>query len=153
MTTVMPTEDDPPARPIHDPRIEILNPPPLGPAVGFAHVARAGGWVWLGGQIGCDETGRVVSPGDMAAQFDRAIRNVEIALRAAGCRPQDAVKFTYYVTDVSAYRAALGPIGASYREVFGRHFPATSLFEVKGLFNPEAMLEIECVALAPDATP
>jgi enamine deaminase RidA (YjgF/YER057c/UK114 family) len=80
-------------------------------------------------------------------QFSVAIQNVTTALRAAGSAPEQAVKLTYFVTDISAYRAALEPIGVAYRAAFGRHYPATSLFEVKGLFDPEAMIEIECVAL------
>lgn len=129
------------------PEPENFSPPELGPAVGFSHATAAGGFVFLGGQIGADESGRVLAPGDIAAQFARAIRNVEVALRAAGSSPERAVKLTYYVTDVAAYRAALRPIGAAYREVFGRHFPATSLLGVASLFDPEAMVEIECIAL------
>ena len=127
---------------------ENVNPPELGPAVGFSHATRGGGFVFLGGQIGTDETGRVIEPGDIVAQFTRAIRNVETALRAAGSSPEQAVKLTYYVTDVAAYRAGLREIGAAYREVFGRHFPATSLFGVRELFDRDAMVEIECVALS-----
>ncbi len=130
------------------PEIENLNPPELGPAVGFSHATRFGSLVVLGGQIGCDGTGRVVEPGDIAAQFARAIRNVATALRAAGSAPERAIKLTYYVTDVAAYRSRLEPIGAAYRQVFGRHYPATSLFEVKALFDPDAMVEIECWAAA-----
>ena len=103
--------------------------------------------VVLGGQTGSDASGQVLKPGDVGAQFAQAIRNVATALRAAGSSPERVVKLTYFVTDVAAYRASLKPIGAAYREVFGRHYPATSLFEVKGLFDPEAMIEIECLAL------
>jgi enamine deaminase RidA (YjgF/YER057c/UK114 family) len=131
------------------PAVRLHNPEELGPHPGFSHAASAAGLVFLGGQIGSDASGRVVSPGDVAAQFARAIRNVATALAAAGARPEHAVKLTYFVTDREAYRASLEPIGRAYREVFGRHFPATSLFEVKGLFDPEAMVEIECVAVLP----
>lgn len=124
-----------------------VNPPDLGPAIGFSHATTGGGFVFLGGQIGSDVSGRIVEPGDLVAQFSRAIRNVETALRAAGSEPSQAVKLTYYVTDVAAYRAARREIGAAYREVFGRHFPATSLFGVAELFDPAALVEIECVAL------
>jgi enamine deaminase RidA (YjgF/YER057c/UK114 family) len=127
--------------------IELFNPPTLAPAVGFAHAAAAGDLVVLGGQTGADETGRIVAPGDLVAQFARAVRNVATALEAAGSRPERAIKLTYFVTDVAAYRAGLKPIGSAYREVFGRHYPATSLFEVRGLFDPEALVEIECIAL------
>ena len=129
------------------PDIELFNPPALAPPVGFSHAAAAGDLVVLGGQTGSDETGRIVAPGDLVAQFARAIRNVATALEAAGSGPRRAIKLTYFVTDVAAYRTGLKPIGAAYREVFGRHYPATSLFEVRGLFDPEALVEIECIAL------
>jgi enamine deaminase RidA (YjgF/YER057c/UK114 family) len=132
------------------PEITIHNPDTLAPPRGFAHAAAAGGLVWLGGQISSDESGSVLYPGDMAGQFGQAIENVERALHAAGCTPANVVKLTYFVTDVAAYRAALKPIKAAYRKVFGRHYPATSLFEVKGLFEPEALVEIEAIAVQSD---
>lgn len=127
--------------------VELFNPPELAPPVGFSHAAAAGDLVVLGGQVGSDASGQVLAPGDITAQFTQAIRNVGTALRAAGSAPERAVKLTYFVTDVAAYRANLKPIGAAYREVFGHHYPATSLFEVKGLYDPEAMVEIECLAV------
>ena len=129
------------------PKVESLNPKSLSPARGFSHITRASGLVFLGGQIGSDETGRVVNPGDLPAQFDRAIQNVGTALSAAGCGPDQVVKLTYFVTDVTAYRNSLSTIGESYRAVFGKHYPASSLFEVKGLFEADAMIEIEAIAV------
>jgi enamine deaminase RidA (YjgF/YER057c/UK114 family) len=131
-----------PARPPRN-----INPEELGPAQGFSHVTVAGDTVWTGGQIGSDSAGNVPEPGDIVAQFTRAVRNVSIALRAAGCAPADTVKLTYYVTDVKTYKANLRAIGAAYRAVFGRHFPATTLVEVQGLFHPDALVEIEAVAV------
>jgi len=124
-----------------------INPAELGPAQGFSHATIAGDTIWTGGQIGSDPDGNVPEPGDMVAQFTRAIGNVAVALRAGGCEPADTVKLTYYVTDVKTYKANLRAIGSAYREVFGRHFPATTLVEVKGLFHPDAMVEIEAVAV------
>ena len=126
-----------------------VNPPELGPARGFSHATVAGGLVWLGGQIGSDGTGKVTEPGDIVAQYARAIRNVAMALRAAGSVPGDTVKLTYYVTDVKTYKENLPAIGAAYREVFGNHYPATTLVEVRSLFDPEALVEIEAVAVCP----
>jgi len=126
-----------------------VNPEELGPARGFSHATIAGGLVWLGGQIGSDATGKVTEPGDIVAQYTRAIRNVSIALRAAGSAPGDTVKLTYYVTDVKAYKENLRAIGAAYREVFGNHYPATTLVEVRSLFDPAALVEIEAVAVCP----
>ena len=113
-----------------------VNPEELGPAQGFSHATVAKDTVWLGGQIGSDATGKVVEPGDLVAQFARAIGNVAIALRAAGLEPQDTVKLTYYVTDLDAYR-----------QVFGRHYPASTLVEVRSLLEADAMVEIDAVAV------
>jgi enamine deaminase RidA (YjgF/YER057c/UK114 family) len=124
-----------------------VNPEALGPARGFSHATVAGDTVWLGGQIGSDATGKVVEPGNLVAQFARAVRNVGIALQAAGCVPEDTVKLTYYVTELDLYRANLVAIGAAYREVFGRHYPASTVIEVRSLFDPEALVEIDAVAV------
>ena len=124
-----------------------INPEELGPARGFSHATAAGDTVWLGGQIGSDATGRVVEPGDLVAQFGRAVKRIAVALRAAGCQPEDTVKLTYYVTDLKLYRDSLQALGPLYRDVFGRHYPATTLVEVSSLFDPDALVEIDAVAV------
>ena len=124
-----------------------VNPEELAPARGFSHATVAGDTVWLGGQIGSGKTGKVTDPGDLVAQFGRAIHNLAIALRAAGCEPEDTVKLTYYVTDLALYRDKLTELGPVYRDVFGRHYPATTLVEVKSLFDPDALVEIDAVAV------
>ena len=126
-----------------------VNPGELAPARGFSHATVAGGLVWLGGQIGADATGKVPEPGDIVAQYARAVRNVSIALRAVGSAPADTVKLTYYVTDLKAYKDNLRAIGAAYREVFGTHYPASTLVEVRSLFDPDALIEIDAVAVCP----
>jgi enamine deaminase RidA (YjgF/YER057c/UK114 family) len=127
--------------------IEHHNPAELPAPAGYAHASSAGDLVFIGGQVGCDASGRIQEPSDVAAQFARAIANVGVALKAAGCRADDVIKLTYLVTDVAAYRAARKPIGAAYRTVFGRNFPASTLIEVKGLYDPDALVEIEAVAV------
>ena len=127
--------------------ITLINPDELSPPRGFAHATACDGLVWLGGQISSDGDGRVLFAGDLAAQFRQAMTNVGTALIAAGCRPEGVVKLTYYVTDVPSYRRSLRTIGAAYREVMGKHYPATSLFGVAELFEPDAMIEIECIAV------
>ena len=134
-------------QPANQPR--NVNPEDLGPARGFSHATVAGGLVWLGGQIGSDATGKVLEPGDIAAQYARAVRNVSIALRAVGSAPADVVKLTYYVTDLKAYKDNLRAIGSAYREVFGHHYPATTLVEVNSLFDSDALIEIDAVAVCP----
>ena len=121
----------------------IVNPDGLAPPAGFAHavVAAPGRTVYLGGQIGDGTT--------MAAQFAAAAGNVVTALRAAGAGPEHLVSLTIFVTDVESYRKELSPIGASYRQHFGKHYPAMALFEVSGLFEPDALVELVGVAVVP----
>ena len=119
-----------------------VNPDALPPARGYSHAT-----VWIGGQIGSDETGKVLEPGDIVAQYARAIRNVAIALRAAGFTPEDTVKLTYYVTDMRAYRGSRGGLGAAYREFFRSDYPASTLVEVRSLVDPDALIEIDAVAV------
>ena len=124
-----------------------VNPEELGPARGFSHATVAGDTVWLGGQIGSDATGKVVERGDLVAQFARAIGNVAVALRAAGLEPQDTVKLTYYVTDMKAYRDSRPGLGSAYREFFRSDYPASTLVEVRSLVDPDALIEIDAVAV------
>ena len=124
-----------------------LKPKGLGPARGFSHVTVAGGTVWVAGQIGSDDSGAIVEPADVVAQFGRAIRNVAAALEAAGCKPEDTVKLTYYVTDMKAYRENRSGLGAAYRKFFRTDYPASTLVEVKSLVDPDALVEIDAVAV------
>src|SRR5215813_9783553 len=106
---------------------EIINPPELVRPRGFSHgvVVEGGRLLMLAGQDASDAEGRVVAPGGGL---------------------QDVVKLNIYVTDRDAYRAQLKPLGEIHRAYFGRHYPAMALFEVKGLFNPDAMIEMEGIA-------
>jgi enamine deaminase RidA (YjgF/YER057c/UK114 family) len=124
-----------------------VNPSELAPARGFSHATVAGDTVWIGGQVGADATGKIAEPGDFVSQYARAIRNLAIALRAAGCEPEDTVKLTYYVTDIQAYRDNRRAIGAAYRDIFMSAYPASTLVEVRSLVDPDALIEIDAVAV------
>jgi enamine deaminase RidA (YjgF/YER057c/UK114 family) len=129
----------------------IVNPPTLPPPLGFSHavVAAAGRTVWLGGQAAHARDG-TIGADDLVEQFDAAAANLTEALRAAGGRPEHLVSLQIFTTDAAGYRSNLGPIGEAYRKHLGRHFPATGLFEVKGLFDPRAKIELMAVAVIPD---
>ena len=118
---------------------ELFNPPELPRPSGFSHAVRAGSTVYLAGQIGAGET--------ITAQFDQALGNLLTALRAAGGEPHDLVSLQLFVTDVPAYKAALGELGTVWREHFGRHYPAMGLFGVTELFEPSALVEVMGVAV------
>lgn len=129
---------------------EILNPPELAAPIGFSHavVAAAGRTVYIAGQTAHDADG-VVVPGGIAEQFDKAAANLLIALEAAGAQPEHLVSMQIFVTNAAAYRAALKELAPIYKKHLGAHYPAISLFEVKGLFDPAAMVEIVATAVVP----
>jgi enamine deaminase RidA (YjgF/YER057c/UK114 family) len=129
----------------------LVNPETLARPVGYSHavVAAPGRLVFLGGQTSQD-AGGVVRGDTVVAQFALALDNLVEALGAAGGQPHDLVSLTIYVTDAEAYRGALSELGAAYRERLGRHFPATALFEVGGLFDPAAQVELVATAVVPE---
>jgi enamine deaminase RidA (YjgF/YER057c/UK114 family) len=127
---------------------QIINPPELAKPRGFSHgiVVEGGRLLMLAGQDASDAEGKIAAPGDLLAQYEQVIKNLKAVVEAAGGTLQDVVKLNIYVTDRDAYRAQLKPLGEIYRAYLGRHYPAMALFEVKGLFNPDAMIEMEGVA-------
>ena len=131
----------------------LVNPPSLLPPSGFSHavVPAEGRTVYLGGQAGHRADGTLAP--DLVEQFDRALESVVEALRAAGGMPEHLVSLQIYVTDAAAYRSSLGPIGEAWRRHLGRHYPAVSLFEVTGLFDQAALVEVVAVAVIPATEP
>jgi enamine deaminase RidA (YjgF/YER057c/UK114 family) len=88
-----------------------------------------------------------VGKGDFVAQFIQVMHNLKIAVEAAGGAPTQYAVLTIYLTDLEAYWNNKKPLGAAYRQIFGKYFPAITLVEVKRLYNPDCMLEISGVAV------
>jgi enamine deaminase RidA (YjgF/YER057c/UK114 family) len=129
---------------------EILQPPGWPRPKGYANgIATRGRQVYVAGQIGWDATGKFPD-GGMSAQVGQALRNIVAVLSEAGARPEHLVRLTWFVTSRAEYLAAVGEIGAVYRTVLGRHFPAMSVVEVTALMEAEAKVEIEATAVIPD---
>ena len=128
---------------------ELIDPKGLEAPVGYAHVAKITGgmMVHVAGQAPFDEQGRVVGKGDFVAQFTQVIGNLRTAIEAVGGRPNQFAVLTIYITNLEAYWNNKQPLGAAYREVFGKYFPAITLVEVKRLYNPDCMIEISGVAV------
>jgi len=130
-------------------RNEIVNPPALAAPSGFAHAVRADRTVYLAGQTALDASGAIVD-GGVVAQFRQALGNVLAALAGAGGRAEDLVSVTIYLTDVDGYQTAGREIGAVWRELVGRHYPAMAGIGVTRLWQPEALVEIQGVAVLQD---
>lgn len=128
---------------------ELLNPAGLENPAGYSHVAKisSGTIVHVAGQAPFDASGAVVGKGDFVAQFHQVMHNLRLAIEGAGGKPQQYAVLTMYITDVEAYLANKRTIASAYREVFGKHFPAITLVEVKRLYNPDCMVEISGVAV------
>ena len=126
---------------------EILQPPGWAQPRGYANgIAAEGRQVFVAGQIGWDAGQRFVSD-DFAAQVRQALANVVAVLACAGAKPEHLVRMTWYVTSRDEYEAALAQVGAAYRELMGRSFPAMSVVVVAGLLEPRAKVEIEATAV------
>ena len=106
-----------------------------------------GAVLFTGGLVGWDAEGRFSS--DFVAQIAQTLRNIMTVLKAGGARPEHIVRMTWYVTDMDAYTSNLQAIGAAYREIIGRHFPAMALVQVVRLVERDAQVEIETTAVIP----
>jgi len=126
---------------------ETLHPPGWARARGYANgIAAEGRLVFVAGQIGWDAEQRFASDG-FAAQVRQALANVVAVLACAGAKPEHVVRMTWYVTSRDEYNDSLAEIGAAWRELMGRNFPAMSVVVVAGLLEPRAKVEIEATAV------
>ena len=119
---------------------------PKGYANGVA--AASGRTIFLGGQVGWNAEQEIESD-DFVRQVEQALRNVVAILAEAGAGPQHLVRLTWFVTDKREYLDRLSGVGAVYREVIGRHYPAMSLLQVTALVEDRAKVEIEATAVLP----
>lgn len=129
---------------------ELLNPKHWKAPKGYANaVAARGRMIFLGGQIGWNGA-QEFETDDFAGQVRQALANVAAILAEAGGGPEHLVRLTWYVTDKQAYLDNLREIGAAYRDILGRHFPAMALVQVVALVEDRARVEIEATAVIPD---
>jgi enamine deaminase RidA (YjgF/YER057c/UK114 family) len=121
--------------------MKIINPEGWPRPSGYSNGVVEGQVLFLSGQVGWDESGSFSS--DLVEQIRGALQNVRAVVEAAGERPEQIVRLTWYVTERRAYKSRRAEIGAAYRDVIGRHFPAMSIVEVSGLIEDQAQVEIE----------
>ena len=128
---------------------DLINPADLPRPSGFNHavVSWTGRIVWLAGQTALDGDGRMVSPGDVVAQFERALHNVLLVLAAAGGHPEHLVSMTVYCVDIDDYRRHARRIGQVWRRLVGTHYPAMAVVGVERLWDEEALVELQGVAV------
>jgi reactive intermediate/imine deaminase len=121
----------------------ITHPDPYKPYL-LSQGIKAGGWLFISGQAGAGEDGRIVS-GGFLAQGRQAFANLRRALEAGGASLKDVAKVTIFVTDMAHF----DDVVALRREFFSAPYPADTIVEIKALYTPEAMIEIEAIAVVP----
>ena len=130
--------------------MDIVQPSGWAAPKGYANgVAARGRQVFVAGQVGWDAQCRFHSD-DFVAQTRQSLENVRAVLAAAGAAPEHMTRMTWYITDKREYINRGREIGAAYREVMGKNFPAMTAVQVVALMEDRARVEIEVTAVVPD---
>ncbi|SOZ37824.1 RidA family protein [Cupriavidus neocaledonicus] len=118
-------------------------PDPYAPYL-LSQAIRAGGLLFVSGQAGVGDDGAIVGRGDFDAQAEQAFSNLRRALQAGGSGLDRVAKVTIFLTSMEYFPK----IVALRRKWFSAPYPADTIVEVSALYSPDAMIEIEAIALA-----
>ena len=127
-----------------------LCPPGWPRPKGYSNaMAARGRIVMTAGVVGWNEQQEFVEK-TLAGQFAQTLRNIVAILQCDGAYPKNIARLTCYVTSLDEYLENAKEIGAAWREIMGRHYPAMALVEVVRLVEREAKVEIEATAVVPE---
>lgn len=129
--------------------MQHINPEALGQPRGWTNgmlAPPASGILFVAGQTARDGAGRIVE-GGLVDQWEQALANVITVVEASGGRPTDIARMTVFLTDLKEYKSSLKQIGEVWKARMGRHYPAMSVVEVRGLVDEGAVIEIEATAV------
>ena len=130
--------------------ITKIQPPGWAEPKGYANgILARGTLLFVGGQVGWHAQQQFESD-DFVAQTRQTLQNIAAVLKAGGAGPEHMVRMTWYVVDRKEYVARLKELGAVYREVMGKNFPAMTCVAVAALVEERAQVEIEVTAVLPD---
>jgi len=129
---------------------KVLQPEGWVKPVGYSNgVAAKGRLVFVAGQIGWNARGEFETD-DFVGQFRQCLKNIVAVLAEAGAEPAHITSMTWYFIDKQDYLTNLKAIGAAYREVIGRHYPAMTAMQVATLIEDRAKIEIQAMAVVPE---
>ena len=129
---------------------DILHPRHWKAARGYANgVSATGRLIFTGGIIGWNAD-QEFETDDFAGQATQVLKSIVEVLAEGGAKPEHLVRLTWYVTDKADYLGSLKEVGAAYKAIIGRHFPAMALVQVVALVEDRAKVEIEATAVVPE---
>ena len=127
--------------------MKILQPPGWPRPRGYSNgISARGRMIFTGGIVGWDEH-ESFPDYTLHGQFAQVLRNTLAILAEDGAGPEHIVRMTCYVIDRAEYLRDRDEIGAAWREIMGRNYPAMALVEVKSLVESAAKVEIETTAV------
>ena len=85
----------------------------------------------------------VIQSDDLVDQLRQVLLNTRNIMAEGGAEPADMVRMTWYITDKQEYLSQLKEIGATYRDIMGKHYPAMTCVQVAALIEDQAKIEIE----------
>jgi enamine deaminase RidA (YjgF/YER057c/UK114 family) len=130
--------------------MKILHPPGWPRPKGYSNgISARGRTIYTAGVIGWDADEKLVSD-SLPEQFAQVLRNTLAILAEDGAGPEHVVRMTWYVVGIEDYRSGLAEIGAAWKAIMGRAYPAMAVVEVKALVEPRARVEIETIAVVED---
>ena len=102
--------------------------------------------VFVAGQIGWNNEGKFEAK-SFGDQFRQTLINTLAVLREGGAGPEHIARMTWFITSRDEYASSLSELGAAWKDLMGRNYPAMSVIIVSGLVEPEAKIEIEATAV------
>jgi enamine deaminase RidA (YjgF/YER057c/UK114 family) len=111
--------------------------------VGYSRAVKIGKNIEVTGTVAVDENGLLVGKNDAYVQTKFIIQKIEKVLQQAGASLKDVIRTRMFVTDISRWEE----YGKAHGEFFKDIKPCTSMIEVKGLIEPDYIIEIEATAI------
>ena len=123
---------------------KVIAPKNLHRPFGYAHAIQIDKTLYISGQIPLDMDMNVVGKNDMAAQTEQVYGNLKKVLEDAGATMTNIVMLNIYCTDIERFDNETHGLRKKY---FGDYYPAVTAVEVKRLYRPDFMIEVEAVAV------
>jgi len=132
-------------------QVQYINPEGLNKNPAFTNVVVVSGHVktiYIGGQDAVDATGAIVGKGDIRAQTEQVLKNIQTALAAGGAQKEHIIKWNLYVVQGQSIQAGF----EAFQQFWGMQAnpPTISFVFVAGLAHPDFLVEMDAVAVVPE---